>query len=64
MDIDFLLIQKMKHGDENAFDVFIHRHYEQILEYCSYHCNNISYAEDLTQETFAGIITKRLKKVY
>ena len=58
MDIDFLLIQKMKHGDENAFDVFVHKHYEEILKYCSYNCDNISYAEDLTQETFVRFFAK------
>ncbi|MCH5344910.1 MAG: RNA polymerase sigma factor [Acetatifactor sp.] len=58
MDIDFLLIQKMKRGDENAFDVFVHKYYEEILKYCSYHCDNISYAEDLTQETFVRFFAK------
>ena len=58
MDIDFLLIQKMKHGDENAFDVFVHKHYEEILKYCTYHCTNMSYAEDLTQETFVRFFAK------
>lgn len=58
MDIDFLLIQKMKHGDENAFDVFVHKHYEEILKYCAYHCANRSYAEDLTQETFVRFFAK------
>lgn len=58
MEIDFLLIQKMKHGDEDAFDVFVHKHYEEILKYCSYHCDNLSYAEDLTQETFARFFAK------
>lgn len=52
MNIDFLLIQKMKRGDESAFDVFIRKHYEEILKYCNYHCLDRSYAEDLTQETF------------
>lgn len=32
MDIDFWLIQKMKHGDENAFDAFVHRYYGEILK--------------------------------
>lgn len=45
VDIDFLLIQKMKHGDENAFDVFVHRHYKEILRYCAYHCDDKSWAK-------------------
>ena len=52
MDIDFWLIQKMKHGDENAFNVFVHKYYKKILDYCVYHCTDKVYAEDLTQETF------------
>ncbi|MDO4275645.1 MAG: RNA polymerase sigma factor [Eubacteriales bacterium] len=58
MDIDFWVIQKMKRGDENAFDAFIRKHYEEILKYCSYHCPDRSYAEDLTQETFLRFFEK------
>lgn len=58
VNIDFLLIQRMKRGDENAFDVFIRKHYEEILKYCSYHCLDTSYAEDLTQETFLHFFQK------
>ena len=58
MYIEFLLIQRMKHGDEAAFHVFIHTYYEEILKYCSYHCSDISYAEDLTQETFLRFFEK------
>lgn len=58
MNIDFLLIQKMRCGDENAFDVFVHKYYEEILKYCNYHCSDTSYAEDLTQETFLHFFEK------
>lgn len=58
MNIDFLLIQKMKHGDESAFDIFVHKHYEVILKYCNYHCLDASYAEDLTQETFLNFFER------
>ena len=37
MDTDFLLIRKMKQGDEDAFDRFVHKYYEEILSYCSRH---------------------------
>ena len=33
MDIDFLLLQRMKRGDENAFDVFVRKYYKEILNY-------------------------------
>ncbi len=58
MDFDLLLIQKMKCGNENAFDIFVRKHYEEILKYCSHHCPDISYAEDLTQETFLHFFEK------
>lgn len=58
MDIDFVLLQKMKRGDESAFDVFVCKYYETILNYCSYHCPDTSYAEDLTQETFLRFFAK------
>ena len=58
MDIDFWLIQKMKRGDENAFDVFVNKYYNKILNYCVYHCMDKSYAEDLTQETFVRFFAK------
>ncbi len=52
MDQDFLLIRKMKQGNEEAMEVFVRRYYPQILKYCSFHCGNRHQAEDLTQETF------------
>lgn len=58
MDSDFLLIRKMKRGDEAAFDVFVRKYYESILTYCRYHCPDKSYAEDLTQETFVRFFEK------
>lgn len=57
MDIDFLLIQKMKRGDESAFDAFIRKYYEKILNFCVHHCPDTSYAEDLAQETFVHFFT-------
>ena len=48
---DFLLIRKMKQGDDNAFDLFVHKYYQEILSYCYHHCFDQTYAEDLTQET-------------
>lgn len=58
MDADFLLIRKMKQGDEKAFDVFVHKYYEEILKYCTYHCLDMEYAKDLTQETFIRFFAK------
>lgn len=52
MDTDFLLIGRMKQGDDDAIECFIRKYYEDILRYCKYHCCDIQYAEDLAQETF------------
>lgn len=58
MDVDFLLIRKMKQGDDDAFDTFVRKYYDDILKYCSYHCFDAEYAEDLTQETFVNFFAK------
>lgn len=52
MDQDFLLIRKMKQGDEEAMELFVRKYYPQILKYCSFHCSDWELAKDLTQETF------------
>lgn len=33
MITDFLLIQKMKQGDDEAFDLFVRKYYDDILKY-------------------------------
>ena len=58
MDFDLLLIKRMKQGNENAFDVFVRKYYEEILKYCSYRCPDPAYAEDLTQEAFLRFFEK------
>lgn len=55
---DFLLIRKMKQGDDTAFDLFVHKYYQEILNYCHYHCFDKAYAQDLTQETFVRFFCK------
>lgn len=58
MDVDFLLIRNMKNGNEDAFDVFVRKYYDDILKYCGYHCPDPEYAEDLAQETFVRFFAK------
>ena len=53
MDLDFLLIQKMKMGDEHAIDVFVRKYYPENFRYCRIHIRDYGYAEDMAQETFA-----------
>ena len=57
MDLDFLLVRKMKQGDEDAFDLFVRKYYRDILSFCSYRCCDKEDAEDLTQETFIRFFT-------
>lgn len=52
MDQDFLLIGKMRHGDEEAMELFVRKYYPQVLKYCSFHSGDTQRAEDLAQETF------------
>lgn len=52
MDAELFLIRRMKQGEEEAFDAFVRRYYEDVLKYCAYRCGNVQSAEDLTQETF------------
>ena len=53
MDTDFLLIHRMKSGDDAAIETFVRKHYPVILRYCHLHLSDKSYAEDATQEVFA-----------
>ena len=53
MDSDFLLIHRMKNGDDTAIETFLMKYYPVILRYCHLHIKDQSYAEDATQEVFA-----------
>lgn len=52
MDVDFLLVQRMKNGDEAALEQFVRKYYPRILSYCRCHTYSNELADDLTQETF------------
>ena len=52
MDADFLLLHRMKHGDDQAIEDFVRKYYPMILRYCHLHIQDTGYAEDQTQETF------------
>lgn len=49
MDADFLLIHKMKNGDEEAIEVFVKKYYSTIRNYCRLHTYTDCDAEDITQ---------------
>lgn len=52
MDRDFILVQRMRMGEEEAVEIFVTRYYPGILSYCQVHVSDRGYAEDITQETF------------
>lgn len=52
MDKDYILIKRMRRGDKDAFELFIHKYYADIFRYCTYHCYDSEDAKDLTQDTF------------
>lgn len=52
MDSDFILIWKMKQGREDAMELFVRKYYDEIFRYCTCHCQDTQYGEDLTQEVF------------
>lgn len=58
MDADFLLIQKMKLGDEQAVKNFVNKYYPRMLKYCCLHIQDYGYAEDVAQETFELFFSK------
>ena len=53
MDTDFLLLHRMRNGDDQAIEDFVRKYYPMILRYCQLHIQDLGSAEDLTQETFA-----------
>lgn len=52
MDADFLLIQRMRRGEEEAVNAFVEKYYREILRYCRLHLRDRDYAQDAAQETF------------
>lgn len=49
MDADWILIHKIRTGDEAAIDAFVRKYYQSILKYCFYKTSDEMIAEDLTQ---------------
>ena len=60
MDADWILIHKIRTGDEAAIDAFVRKYYQPILKYCFYKTSDEMIAEDLTQETFYHFLNRSL----
>lgn len=52
MNLDFLLIEKIKSGNSKAGEEFVKKYYSDIYQYCFLHIHDPYCAEDITQETF------------
>ena len=52
MIADFLLVQKIRNGDNQAGNQLVEKYYSSIYQYCYLHTHNQDYAEDMVQETF------------
>lgn len=50
--MDFLLVKKVKNGDEQAGEQLIRKYYAAIYQYCFLHLCDRDLAEDMAQETF------------
>ena len=53
MDADFLLLRRMRQGDDMAIEEFVRKYYPFVLRYCRLHLWDAGEAEDVTQEVFA-----------
>lgn len=52
MIADFLLVQKIRNGDNQAGNQLVEKYDSSIYQYCYLHTHNQEYAEDMVQETF------------
>ena len=54
---DYILIQKIKNGDQNAWERVIEKYYHSIYFYCVRRCyGNVQLAADLTQDIFLKVV--------
>lgn len=49
---EFLAIQKIKNGNEEACEWLVEKYYASIYQYCFLHIHDTYCAEDMVQETF------------
>ncbi len=52
MTSDFLLVQKIRNGDNRAGNQFVEKYNSFIYQYCFLHIHDQERAEDMAQETF------------
>lgn len=52
MNLDIVLVEKIKHRNQRAGEDFVKKYYSNIYQYCFLHIRDRQLAEDMTQETF------------
>lgn len=52
MNLDILLIEKIKNRNNRVGEEFVKKYYSDIYQYCFLHIHDRHLAEDMTQETF------------
>lgn len=58
---DSLLIEAIKNDDNEAFKIFFNRYYKPLVAYINTYTSDLSLAEDITQQTFITLWSKRSK---
>jgi len=58
MELEIILIKKMKKGDPDAFDQFVKKYYGSVYGYVCRKTSDIELAKDLTQDTFVRFFEK------
>lgn len=58
MESDYILVHKMRNGDERAMEIFVVKYYSDILNYCHYRTWDLQAAEDLTQDVFVNFFRR------
>lgn len=53
---DKRLVEKIKQGERDAWEVLARRYYDEIFRYCWYRTGNETAAADCTQDTFLHVI--------
>ena len=54
---DWMIINKIKMGDPDAWDILVHKYYDSVYFYCVRRCyGDCDIASDLTQDIFLKLV--------
>lgn len=56
---DLDLLDKIRHGDSNAFRILFYRYHQKLVEFSYYRTKNLEVSKDLVQEIFTKIWISR-----